>query len=472
MLGWDRVGLSPLGCGFPRPADVDDDAGPVGAGSADAAPGSDAAVVNVVPTLTAISPDWGSMAGGTRVTVTGSGFTGGHLVVSFGTSAGSQVTVVSDAALTVTTPPGLHMPVTVSVATDGGVASTGIRFRYLAPLYAADGRGVTPGNLYRVDPSTAATTFVGSLGVAMTGLAISPAGVLFGATTAKGGGTLVTIDPYTARPTSIGALVTPANAEAHTPDLAFEGTTLLGWHNGGLSIINTSSGQVTSFAGTSTGGGMGLVSAGPGVLFLARSLNLSTVNTATGVVTPGAALSGGKPINCLTFVGTTLFGGEATSTLPNTEALVTINPSSGAVTVIGTLPPNVDALAGIPAIGAQVAAVPAPSGVSSDDADEPRVRIDGRAWTWTDVRRMTGGGASSLVSLRSVAASGLGDRVVLVSTGGRALEVDGTAPGLALQANHRHEIKLVDARTRRRIFSPIVEIRRERTGRRAAVDRP
>jgi hypothetical protein len=237
----------------------------------------------------------------------------------------------------------------VTVTTDGGTASSAVKFRYLAPLYASDARGTTPGHLYIVNPTTAASVAIGALGVAVTGLALSPGGILYGATVVKGGGgSLVTIDPYTTGVTTIGPLVTMANADAHTPDLAFEGTTLLGWDGTGLSVIDQGTGWVTRFAGQSSGGGMGLASAGPGMLLLSHGTNLAVVDTTNGIVSPGPTLSSNKVMNSLTFVGTTLYGSESTSTTPKLTTLVSIDPFTGVTTIIGPLPPNVDAIEGIP----------------------------------------------------------------------------------------------------------------------------
>jgi IPT/TIG domain len=56
-----------------------------------------------VPLVGAVTPAQGSTAGGTTVTVTGSGFTKVSKVL-FGTAAGTSVHVVSPAKLTVVSP--------------------------------------------------------------------------------------------------------------------------------------------------------------------------------------------------------------------------------------------------------------------------------------------------------------------------------------------------------------------------------
>src|SRR5262249_6965546 len=140
---WVLLWISVFGaCGFPRPPDLLDDAD--SAGVADATGTIDGAVdartidaFVTPPTITAFSPDWGSTSGGTLVRMLGFGFTGSHLVVKFGSSIASQVTVVSDTELTVMTPVGPHAPVDVVVTSDGGTAPGPKKFRFLAPLYAA-----------------------------------------------------------------------------------------------------------------------------------------------------------------------------------------------------------------------------------------------------------------------------------------------------------------------------------------------
>ncbi|HEX7839015.1 MAG TPA: IPT/TIG domain-containing protein [Kofleriaceae bacterium] len=484
MVAW-RLGvvcvIGVSACGFPRPADVGDDAG-----SSDAAGSVDASTADGLvapPTITAFSPDWGSTSGGTQVRMLGFGFTGSHLAVKFGPSIASQVTVLSDSELTVTTPSGPHMPVDVAVTTDGGTATATARYRYLAPLYAADARGTTPGNLYIVNPATAASVSVGPLGVAVTGLALSPGGVLYGATAIKASGnTLVTIDPYTARVTTIGPLVDQVNAGVTVPDLAFEGSRLLGWTGPSFAVIDSVTGRVTPYtAQTGIGGGRGLASIAPGTLLLAQGTNLSRVNTTDGTLVLGPSLPK-LGMNSLTFVGGTLCGSEPTSVTPPLTALVTIDPATGAITVIGPLPPRVDAIAGIPPQPAQGAAATLPAQMApasprpidmmgqagAQTPHQPTLRIGDRSRALHEVlalaREVTDSGrVRRILPLAALAAFGLGDRVVLVAASGATRVVALGAPGLALTVNHRQELKLlklIDTRDGfQQIFAAIVEVR-------------
>ena len=111
---------------------------PVSAGSLQTTPaaaGTQAgfvADVLVVPTVTAVSPAFGSVAGGTTVTVTGTGFTGATAVHVGATAA--SFTVVSDSQLTVITPSGTPGTVHVTVTGPGGTsaATTADLFDYQA----------------------------------------------------------------------------------------------------------------------------------------------------------------------------------------------------------------------------------------------------------------------------------------------------------------------------------------------------
>jgi hypothetical protein len=75
------------------------------------------------PTITELFPSTGPTAGGTTVSITGTGFTGATSV-TFGGVAASDLTVVSDNQLTVTAPAGSAGPATVTVTSPLGTAST------------------------------------------------------------------------------------------------------------------------------------------------------------------------------------------------------------------------------------------------------------------------------------------------------------------------------------------------------------
>src|SRR5262249_14276814 len=81
------------------------------------------------PTVTGVSPSSGSPAGGTSVTVTGSGFTGATAVDFGDSNPGSSLHVNSSTSLTVTSPPGTGT-VDVSVTTPNGTGTQFSAFTY------------------------------------------------------------------------------------------------------------------------------------------------------------------------------------------------------------------------------------------------------------------------------------------------------------------------------------------------------
>jgi len=78
-----------------------------------------AALTPPLPAVTAVSPSAGVPAGGTMVTVIGSGFTGATQV-TFGANAGANLIVIDDTQLTVTSPAGVAGAVDVQVTTPAG----------------------------------------------------------------------------------------------------------------------------------------------------------------------------------------------------------------------------------------------------------------------------------------------------------------------------------------------------------------
>ncbi|MGW4719407.1 IPT/TIG domain-containing protein [Nocardia sp. NPDC004260] len=81
-----------------------------------------------VPALTSIAPGQGSTAGGTSVTLTGSGLTGAT-AVTFGTTPATSFTVDSDTQITAVAPAGTGI-VSVTVTAPGGT-SNGVTFIYV-----------------------------------------------------------------------------------------------------------------------------------------------------------------------------------------------------------------------------------------------------------------------------------------------------------------------------------------------------
>lgn len=76
-----------------------------------------------LPTITGLSPASGPTAGGTTVTITGTGFTGAT-AVQFGGAPADSFSVVSDTSITATSPAGAAGSVSVRVTTPSGMNDT------------------------------------------------------------------------------------------------------------------------------------------------------------------------------------------------------------------------------------------------------------------------------------------------------------------------------------------------------------
>ena len=91
-----------------------------------------AAVTGPVPTVSSVSPNTGSTAGGTSVTITGTNFATGA-TVTFGSAAATSVVVVNSTTITATTPAGSAGAVSVTVTVGGQSGSLASGFTYVAP---------------------------------------------------------------------------------------------------------------------------------------------------------------------------------------------------------------------------------------------------------------------------------------------------------------------------------------------------
>jgi hypothetical protein len=103
--------------------------------------------INVLPVLTGISPGSGDVKGGTKVTLSGAGFSAGATIF-FGAAAGTNATVVNGTTITVTVPAHAAGAVDVKVTT-GGVTLTlsgGYTYGTVSPIPAParGGPGIGP----------------------------------------------------------------------------------------------------------------------------------------------------------------------------------------------------------------------------------------------------------------------------------------------------------------------------------------
>jgi hypothetical protein len=125
------------------------------------------------PTVSSVSPNNGAAAGGTAVTITGTRFVAGA-TVSFGTTAATNVVVVSATQITATSPAGTAGAVTVTVTNPGGLSGSLTNgFTYGAPTVSS------------VAPNTG--SIGGGTAVTITGTNFAAgATVTFGTTAATG----------------------------------------------------------------------------------------------------------------------------------------------------------------------------------------------------------------------------------------------------------------------------------------------
>jgi Domain of unknown function (DUF1929)/IPT/TIG domain len=90
------------------------------------------AISGAPPTVSSVSPNSGSTAGGTAVTITGTNFAAGA-TVTFGVAAATNVVLASSTTITATTPAGTAGAVTVTVTVNGQSGSLVNGFTYTSP---------------------------------------------------------------------------------------------------------------------------------------------------------------------------------------------------------------------------------------------------------------------------------------------------------------------------------------------------
>jgi hypothetical protein len=259
-------------------------------------------------------------------------------------------------------------------------------------LFGATGSNQVNATLYSIDPSTGASTVigpvtVGTTHVSITGLAFHPSThVLFAVTGGNSdlrlSGHLLTIDPSTGAATDVGSMGIsldcsgsgsgdgggPVVTVGNVGDISFRADgTLFGFGpcgpstDGNLYTINLTTGAA-SFVGAVTFSGDN--NRGYGLSFLPLTStpqplfgfpqrtdqNMYVINPANGAILQTIALSGGSSdtaINALTSdpSGALLLGVKTDRDNPATTSLVAINSTTGAITVRGALPGDMDALA-------------------------------------------------------------------------------------------------------------------------------
>ena len=224
---------------------------------------------------------------------------------------------------------------------------------------AGTGGGGLAGALYTVNLGTGSATFVapikinGVTSIGVSGLAAHPAtGVFYGITSPLTTGvpqSLITLDPATGKATVIGGL------RFEGSDIAFSRAGILyTWlpSTSQIALVNIETGAVTPV------GPQGLPSSPAGLAIDAQGIayitpkgaagTLDTVDIATGILKTGPPLTGApfpSVINSMTFTPSgLLLAVNSNAGAPADTRLVTINTATGAVSNIGTLPHDTDAL--------------------------------------------------------------------------------------------------------------------------------
>ncbi len=271
------------------------------------------------PTLTSISPASGSTAGGTQVTVTGTGFsTVTH--VKFGTTTAASYTVRSATQISATAPAHAAGTVAVSVTTAAGTTPTTVHdvFKFIVPVPVV--AGVSPAS----GPAAGGTT------VTVSGSGLSGATtVFFGASKGKtvsvnAGGTQLTVkSPSGTSGVSVNVqVVTTGGESAVVPGDVFTYGPI-------ISSVSPSSGSTTGGTQvTITGTGFSTVTH---VKFGTTAASAYTVKSPTQIsATAPAHAAGTVRISVTTVGGTTpTSSADLYKFVVLTPAVGGVSPSSG-----------------------------------------------------------------------------------------------------------------------------------------------
>jgi len=283
-----------------------------------------------VPAVTSVSPSSGPLAGGTSVTIAGSGFSG-VTAVKFGTKAATSFTVVNASEITAAAPSGTAGPVDVTVTTPGGTSATNVDDEY-AYVAAPTVTSVSPsvgGTAGGTIVTITGTNFTGATAVkfgatASTNFTVNSA-TSISATSPSGSAGTVNITVITSGGTSATNAGDDFLYEA-APTLT-KITPTVGAINGGTSVTITG----TSFTGASA------------VMFGSNAATNVTVSSSTSITATSPAGSAGTVDVTVTAPG----GKSATSskdqfTYVPTPTVTAVSPISGPlaggtmVTITGT----------------------------------------------------------------------------------------------------------------------------------------
>ena len=290
---------------------------------------------NAVPlAVTSVTPPTGASAGGTLVTISGSGFLPGATVY-FGTTPGTNVSVVDATTLTVVAPAGVPgSAVSVSVTNSSGVTTlTPGTYTFVSTVGSATGGSVQP-TISTVSPNSGSAA--GGTSVTLLGSGFVP-GI-----TVSFGGVLAT-NVSVVNSTQV-TLTTPSGAVGTVPVMVTSPAGSFGGLSNGFTYL-VATPQLTSVA-PSEGllvGGTPITLTGSGFVVgatvtiggqPARNVSVTSPTTITAVTPPG--VPGGamvlvtNPGGLITGFATG-FTYSATATVPSL-AVTGVSPSSGPMT--------------------------------------------------------------------------------------------------------------------------------------------
>ena len=194
----------------------------------------------------------------------------------------------------------------VTLIGSAGVALTDIAFSPTGQLY-----GIDFNRLYSINSTTGAASLIGSTGQSLNSLVFSAAGTLYSANTF-----LYTLNTSTGAATAIGR---GGEAYSSSGDLAFSGGNLylssLGLGNDELVRLNTTTGVGTFVGSLGLSAAYGLASSDGTNLYAVSGTRIFSVNVATGASTLLLDYGG----HGLGFANGTAFFGEAGGTAPVPE---------------------------------------------------------------------------------------------------------------------------------------------------------
>ena len=372
------------------------------------------------PTITSLSPDHGSVIGGTMVTMTGTNFASGTAYVLVGGHLATNTTVTSSTTITFVAPAGDQEGaiVDIELSTSNGLASKSQVFTYnfqpIVQSISPAGGKLTGGTMVTItgrgfmneNPGTPTVTIAGGTA---TGVQVTNDTTLTATVGAAAANTppFVPVDVTVANANGSGTLakafsLTKQGLLVVGPSLRCCGASNVTFVDpvaGSSIVISQTVAHVKTCALSPSGQLFVMTSPVGNSSTVARSLEtldpLTGITTLVGPLQTGAATPVAHNLNSLTFNNGTLFGVDTGNRSPGgvaTRLLYSVNTTNGQLT----------------AIGATAMAAAQSHAITSDDASNVFIAdtitgtldtVNTTTGTRTAGRSMTGGVADSVKGL-------------------------------------------------------------------------